>query len=253
VAPAGSASSIVATVPHSGRCIPTPFSQTLARDSRTLWADWYTDELYDFLPALGIATIRTDLSRFVADANRDPESGHGGFWSTVVPATDAMGAAVHTRRLTADDVVHRVGVAHAPFHGLVDEAVAGLRAAHERVLLVDLHSFGVPLDVDIVLGDRDGATAAGTAVDCVEQALNQAGYSTARNLRFRGGWIVQRFAGDAAVDAVSIEVNQRCYLDPRDVDAWPDVPRRAQPRLAAARDRLQAAFSSLVAARDGDR
>jgi len=33
------------------------------------------------------------------------------------------------------------------------------------------------------------------------------------NQRYIGGWTVKRFAAHDRVDAVAIEVNQRCYLD----------------------------------------
>lgn len=39
---------------------------------QTVEADWYTNDLYDFLADLGLTTIRTPLSRFVADPNRAP-------------------------------------------------------------------------------------------------------------------------------------------------------------------------------------
>ena len=39
------------------------------------------------------------------------------------------------------------------------------------------------------------------------------GLSVLQNERFTGGWTVRRFAGHDRVDAIQVELNQRCYLD----------------------------------------
>ena len=216
---------IVASIPHSGRVIEATFRHGLTADPDALWADWYTAHLYSFLPDLGITTITTEISRFVADPNRDPSSGHGDFWRTVVPANDPMGVSIYGRPLAQAEVDERIAVAHRPFHRLLDVAIDDVRRTHGRVLLLDLHSFGVPLEADVVIGDGNATTAQGGAVAIVEAAFGAASYATARNLRFAGGWIVRRFTADRAVDAIALELNQRCYLDAAEVDAWPDIQR----------------------------
>lgn len=112
------------------------------------------------LPELGITTISTALSRFVADVNRDPAGGqHGGFWSSVVSAQLPDGRPAYRRTLAPAEIRHRILIAHAPFHQALDAAVQRLLRQFPRLLLLDLHSFGVPLDGDIILGDRHGTSA----------------------------------------------------------------------------------------------
>ena len=161
-----------------------------------LWSDWLTRDLYAFLPDIGIATVTTRFSRFVADVNRDPDGElHGGFWTSVVAARMPNGRAVYRRPLTEDEIGHRIEVAHAPFHRALDEVVGRLLARFHRVLLLDLHSFGVGLDGDVILGDRHGVTASPAAVGLVSAALDAAGLDVRMNQRFAGGWTVRRFAG----------------------------------------------------------
>lgn len=237
---------VIASIPHSGRVVGPRFRRGLTADPATLWADWYTSDLYSFLPRLGIATITTEISRFVADPNRDPSSGHGDFWRTVVPANDPMGVSIYERPLDRAAVDERIAAAHGPFHSLLDAAVDDLRRTHERVLVVDLHSFGVPLEADVVIGDGNGTTASGDAVAKVEAAFGAESYATARNLRFAGGWIVRRFTADRRVDAIALELNQRCYLEPDEVDAWPDVPVLRDDLLVAAQIRLRSVFTTIA-------
>jgi N-formylglutamate amidohydrolase len=219
---------VVACLPHGGLDYPAELAAELAVSKDVLWSDWLTRELYAFLPELGITTIVTSFSRFVADVNRDPAGEqHGGFWTSVVAATMPRGRQIYLRPLTATEIRSRVGLAHEPFHQSLDRAVAKLLAAFPRVLLLDLHSFGAGLDGDVILGDRHGATARPDAVRRVAGALSGAGLDVRMNQRFSGGWTVRRFTSHARVDAVQVELNQRRYLD-LDGHRYPGVPPRRE-------------------------
>src|SRR5258708_15623599 len=86
---------VVACLPHGGRDLPAELTADLAVGPEILWCDWMTRELYSFLPDLGITTITTSVSRFVADVNRDPDGDqHGGFWTSVVAARMPNGRAL---------------------------------------------------------------------------------------------------------------------------------------------------------------
>jgi N-formylglutamate deformylase len=212
--PRGDAVPVVACLPHGGLHYPAELAGQLAVRQEMLWSDWLTRDLYAFLPELGITTITTRYSRFVADVNRDPDGDeHGGFWTSVVAARMPNGREVYRRPLTAQEIGQRVRLAHAPFHQALDGVIGRLLANFRRVLLLDLHSFGVGLDGDVILGDRHGATASPAATAVMTTALAAAGLDVRRNQRFAGGWTVRRFSDDERVDAVQVELNQRRYLD----------------------------------------
>ncbi|HEY3953615.1 MAG TPA: N-formylglutamate amidohydrolase [Streptosporangiaceae bacterium] len=212
--PSVAAVPVLASLPHGGRDYPAELAGELAVSPDVLWSDWLTRELYAFLPGLGITTVRTAFSRFLADVNRDPAGEqHGGFWSSVVAARMPNGRAVYRRALTPDEIGRRVRMAHEPFHRALDAATGRLLRRFSRVLLLDLHSFGVELDADVILGDRHGATAQPGTVRLLTEAFTRHGFTVAANERFAGGWTVRRFAGHDRVDAVQIELNQRRYLN----------------------------------------
>jgi N-formylglutamate amidohydrolase len=212
--PRGDAVPVVACLPHGGLHYPAELTAELAVHPEVLWSDWLTRDLYAFLPEIGITTITTRFSRFVADVNRDPDGDlHGGFWTSVVAARMPNGRAVYRRPLTGDEIAHRIKIAHAPFHHALDDAVGRLLARFPRLLLLDLHSFGVGLDGDVILGDRHGATASPDAVARVSGALSAAGFDVRMNQRFAGGWTIRRFGRHDDVDAIQVELNQRRYLD----------------------------------------
>jgi N-formylglutamate deformylase len=204
---------VVACVPHGGRDFPAGMAGELYVRPDRLWADWLTRELYAFAPELGITTVTTSLSRFVADVNRDPASGHGAFWSSVVCAMQPNGLPVYRRELTAAEVGDRVALAHEPFHRALDAVIERLLRRFPRLLLLDLHSFGRPLDGDVILGDQHGTTARPEATELVAAELGARGLAVRHNGRYPGGWTVRRLGGRPGVDAIQVELNQRCYLD----------------------------------------
>lgn len=214
IEPGGEPVPVVACLPHGGLDYPAELAGPLAVSPEILWSDWLTQDLYSFLPELGITTITTPFSRFVVDVNRDPHGEqHGGFWTSVVAARMPKGRAVYRRALTTQEIRHRIQFAHAPFHHALDGVIEQLLTRFPRVLLLDLHSFGVGLDGDVILGDRHGATARPAAVRLMAGALTAAGFDVRLNHRFAGGWTVRRFASHGSVDAIQIELNQRRYLD----------------------------------------
>jgi N-formylglutamate deformylase len=203
----------VACLPHGGVAYPAELTGGLAMSPDVLWSDWRTQELYDFLPELGITTVTTAFSRFVADVNRDPDGEqHGSFWTSVVPAYLPTGEPVYREPLTAAEIRHRIQLVHEPFHRALDAVVERLLGAFPRLLLLDLHSFGVPLDGDIILGDRRGGTARPEAVRSLSDAFTRNGFTVRINERFTGGWTIRRFAANDQVDAIQVELNQRHYL-----------------------------------------
>jgi len=219
---------VVACLPHGGLDYPAELAEELAVSRDVLWSDWLTRELYAFLPELGITTVVTSISRFVADVNRNPAGEqHGGFWTSVVAATMPRGRQIYLRPLTSAEISSRIRLAHAPFHLALDSAIAKLSAVFPKVLLLDLHSFGTGLGGDVILGDRNGATARPEAVRQVAGALAGTGLDVRMNERFSGGWTVRRFASHAQVDAVQVELNQRRYLD-LDGHRYPGVPPRGE-------------------------
>jgi N-formylglutamate deformylase len=234
--PAGTPVPVVACLPHGGRDFPAELAGDLVVRPDALWADWLTRELYAFLPELGITTVTTALSRFVADVNRDPGSGHGAFWNTVVSAQQPnTGRPLYSRPLSPAEIGDRVALAHEPFHRALDGVIAGLLRVFPRLLLLDLHSFGRPHPGDVVLGDRHGLTARPQALALLAGALERQGFDVRLNQRLIGGWTVQRFAAHDRVDAIQVELSQRRYLDLKAPRTRPGPPPPGDFEATAAR------------------
>lgn len=61
---------------------------------------------------------------------------------------------------------------------------------------------------DVIIGDGNGTTARPEIIAAVVDAFASAGFTTATNLRFSGGWTVRRLAPRTEVDAIQVEIIQ---------------------------------------------
>ena len=90
--------------------------------------------------------------------------------------------------------------------------------------------------IDIVLGDRYGASAAPAVVDILEGSLRSVGYRVRRNKPYAGGYITEHFGAPAeGAHAVQIEIARALYLDERRIaktDGWAPL---SQDLFAAAK------------------
>jgi N-formylglutamate amidohydrolase len=99
--------------------------------------------------------------------------------------------------------------------------------------------------LDIVLGDRYGASASPEIVEILETSLLGAGYRIRRNKPFAGGFITEHFgAPGLGVHAVQIEIARSLYLDERRLvrtETW----RALRDNLFNAAKRLATSFGDL--------
>jgi N-formylglutamate deformylase len=244
--PRGAPAPVVASIPHGGETITPSVLARLACDPAQLTnTDWHTPLLWEFLPELGIAAVEATLNRYVVDANRDPSIPYGDFRRACVAAATPWGVPLHESPPDEDELAERLALGHAPYHEALDRLVEAALAHHRRVLLLDLHSFGVPLGFDVAVGTRRGTTATSETAALVVEALVREDFTVASTMRFPGGWILRRFEAREDVEAVIVELHYSAYLVP---DGWPRArPRLDPPHFDRARERLQRAVEAIVA------
>ena len=122
------------------------------------------------------------------------------------------------------DLLARLEGVHQPYHACLASALADLAERWGAALLIDLHSMP-PLPVrgsggtgaaHVVLGDRFGASCAGSLVASAFGALAQRRVPTAHNRPYAGGYGVERHgAPRRGIHAVQIEIDRHRYLDSR--------------------------------------
>lgn len=220
---------LLVSLPHDGTQVPEAIAARLTPHARGVPdTDWHVSRLYDFARGLGASFLVPHFSRYVIDLNRgeDDVSLYPGQNTTgLVPLTGFDGAPLYLpgRAPDAAEVHARIDAYWRPYHAALRDELLRLRAAHGRVVLWEGHSIrgsGVPFLFEGRLPDLNLGTASGASCSPGLQArlenelAAQADYDWVENGRFKGGHITRHY-GDPAngIDAVQLEISQRCYMD----------------------------------------
>lgn len=219
---------LVVSCPHPGTHVPAAILERMTEAGRALTdTDWHVDRLYDFLPEFDATLIRANVSRYVADLNRNPE-GHalypGRFETAMCPVVTFAGEAIYRQRkeLECAEIAERQARYWQPYHAKLADAVAETKSRHGYALLLDAHSIlsHVPSLFkgrlpDLNLGTVDGKSCAPSIEHAAAEALQCAPkFSFVTNGRFKGGYITRHYGNPAKqVHALQLEISFRAYLD----------------------------------------
>ena len=247
---------LLISLPHDGSDIPDDLAARMTADARRAPdTDWHVSRLYAFARELGASLLVPKYSRYVVDLNRPPDDTSlypGQNTTGLCPAVQFSGAPVYLagQEPTPDEISARVERYWCPYHGALSEELDRLRAQHGRVLLWEGHSIrgsALPFLFPGRLPDLNLGTAAGASCSpALQQRLEgvlaaQQQYDWVANGRFKGGYITRHYgAPDAGIEAVQLEISQRCYMDEESF-AYDDA--KAARLQAVLRELLQVAIA----------
>lgn len=256
---------IVANLPHSGLQVPAHIADTFIPEhlSSLPNSDWHLQQLYDFLPTLGITVLQANYSRYVVDLNRALKPPLlGSFWSAVVAEDTAYKRPIYQRKPSHAEVRSRIDEYYHPYHhqlaALLNEAIARFG----QVTLLDLHSFMGLIDDEVCLGNANGQTCTPSLIESVASCFTQQEYQVVQNKVFTGGYITRHYGMQPNVSALQIELRYPTYLpadqiadyasDPKQSlqksspqESLPAIPHYQGPAFNQARDRLRQVFSAI--------
>jgi N-formylglutamate amidohydrolase len=269
IEPVRLSSPLVFSSPHSGSAYPQRFLAASRLDPLTLRRseDAYVDELFLPCVALGAPLLRAIFPRAYLDVNREPyeldpkvfDGRLPEFANTrslkvavglgTIPRVVGDAQAIYKQPIPVAEGLGRIEALYQPYHERLRALIDRARRRFGLAVLLDCHSMpSNAADVsglDMVLGDRFGASAAPGVIEILETSLRAAGYHVRRNKPFAGGFITEHFgAPDKGVHAVQIEIARALYLDERSIVRT--------ERWTAVRDDLFAAAKALAAEFGGD-
>lgn len=233
---------LVVSCPHPGTYVPEAILDRMTDAGRALIdTDWHVDKLYDFLPEFDATFIRANVSRYVADLNRDPEGQAlypGRFETAMCPVVTFAGEAIYRERkeLECTEITERQERYWRPYHAKLADALAEARSRHGYALLLDAHSIlsHVPSLFegrlpDLNLGTMDGKSCAPSIERAAAEALQRnSKFNFVSNGRFKGGYITRHYGNPAKqVHALQLEISFRAYLDEDNFTVFDS--RRAEP------------------------
>jgi formiminoglutamase len=222
---AGSAP-LLLCMPHTGTDIPPEIeaafvSPWLARKD----TDWWIDRLYAFAETLGATVVRTQMSRSVIDANRDPTGASlypGQATTELCPTTTFDGEPIYREGAapSAAQIAQRRESYFEPYHRAIAEQIARLRAQHRSVVVYDCHSIRSQIPrlfpgtlPNFNLGSFSGASCAPGLTRSLEAVCAASAFSHVTNGRFKGGYTTRHYGQPArGIHAVQMELACRGYL-----------------------------------------
>ena len=233
---------LVLDSPHSGTSYPEDFAYAVPLADLRRAEDAYVDELYAAGPSLGATMITATFPRSYIDPNRSlldvdaglleaawpgpairsrkTELGIGLIWRVL-----DSGQPIYSRKLSVEEVKHRIVRYHQPYQRAVKVALDEAHAHFGGVWHLNLHSMPALSSqiseegpgkrrADFVLGDRDGSTCAPEFTQVVSEALREMGYDVRLNDPYKGVELVRAFSDPAMQrHSLQVEVNRRLYMD----------------------------------------
>jgi len=243
--PAAITTPLIFCSPHSGRRYPPELLRMSRLDRHALRQseDGYVDLLFAAAPQFGAPLLRALFPRAWVDVNRardeldqrmfaDPLPSNADTRSTrvraglgVIPRIVADGQDIYDRKLKFFEARRRLADCYDTYHralsGLIGEATARFGCA----ILIDCHSMpsagALPFrenerPLDIVLGDRFGASCSGAITAAAEATLGGLGYQISRNAPYAGGHVASAYGRPLeGIHVLQIEINRSLYLDER--------------------------------------
>lgn len=241
---------IVANLPHSGLHVPEEVAaQFTPEHLRSLpHSDWHLQELYSFLPSIGITVLQANYSRYVIDLNRALKPPFfGSFWSAAVAETTAFKQPVYARKPSPEDVRSRINEYYTPYHQKLTQLLNEKIDQFGQVYLLDLHSFLGLIPDDVCLGNANGQTCTARFIDQVSESFTQQGYQAVQNKVFSGGYITRHYGQQPLVEALQIELRYPLYLSDDQIETEA-IPTWQSEKFAQAKARLQRIFESFCSA-----
>ncbi|MGH8311074.1 MAG: N-formylglutamate amidohydrolase [Steroidobacteraceae bacterium] len=246
---------LLVNIPHTGTFVPTDIAAQFANAgiASTLMTDWALDELYAFLPALGIDVIHATHHRFVVDLNRPPDARPlypGRFETGLVPTESFQGEPIWRTPPSSKDIEYRLARFHRPYHAALEQRLREKLAQFGRCYLIDAHSvesrasrLHEALTDDIYLGNRDGTTCDPWFTQRVCELFAGQGLKVSLNQPYKGGYITAHYCSIEGVQTLQIEKCQRLYMREGE-----HAGASVEPRFAAFQRLLRSVFEGIAAA-----
>ena len=221
---------ILISVPHCGVEFPEELKDLFVDSKRKQPddTDWFIHQLYDFASEMGITLIHANLSRWVIDLNRNPESkalyDDGRIITGLTTDTDFFGEAIYKEEKSVPDakeISRRKELYYNPYHDKIAELLQDIKTEFGEALLFDAHSIRKEVKTinsepfpDLILGTNDGKTASEAIVNVAKEFLDNKAYSFSYNHPFKGGQITRSF-GDPAnkINAIQLEMAKVNYMN----------------------------------------
>lgn len=236
---------IIVSIPHSGTCITKEMNDQLIQGVVLPNTDWYLPQLYGFLKEMGITGIVNHMSRYLIDPNRAPNANEKKSYKTnLIYKQTTQEYEMYQADLQDTEIQSRIRTFYVPYHQALQRLIEEKKKRFGKVYLFDLHSFGLNMGGDVILGNRNGKTTSAELLHFVKAFLEEEKFTVRENEPFPGGYITERYGSLEGCEAMQIELWYHIYIDKRDYgnEEFPTVNRAL---FDSAQQKLKCLFQTL--------
>ena len=204
-------SPLVISIPHSGTDIPHDIDSLCNPAAKREHTDWALPEI---VAPLSETTLVATISRYIVDVNRfKPRAGKA--TQPIIPRIDEKGNQIFINYPSKQKQADWLDRYYVPYYLHLEKLLNEKLEQHEKVLLVDLHSYDDTLfkTSDIIIGTRRKQTISEELLEQLQTLFREEGLSTRVDTPFLGGNIIATFGKHPSIEAVQIEVPYSLYLD----------------------------------------
>ncbi len=218
---------VILCLPHNGTKVPEVVAKRFNATGR-LQADlsWQLDRVFDFHKELDVTVVRSSISRYVIDVDKDPVQPSDKTAepsNALCPILTLDGKRIYQQgeEPGPTEIEQRSLLFYMPFHRALKTQIDRLARMHRRVIVLDCQSMrsnirGITAkELPIInVGSLDGTSCSPELRNLLVGSFNaQHGFSASVDQHTKGGFITQSFGRpDRNLHALSLLLAQRAYV-----------------------------------------
>lgn len=237
----------VISIPHSGLYITKEMNDNLRDNVILSNSDWYLIELYSFLEELGFTVVINNINRYVIDPNRELKLDEGEDYSkSLIYLKTTFSKEIYKIKPRKKEIAKRISQYYNPYHAELQKQINIKLNKFDKVILIDLHSFGKNVNSDIVLGNNNHETMSKETFNKIKNCFENSGFCINENTPFRGGYITRKYGiSNGKCESIQIELSYKKYIDNRQF-MEEESPKVNELIMNICKDKLKETFISII-------
>ena len=237
----------VISIPHSGLYITKEMNNKLNEDIILSNSDWYLKELYSFLEEFGFTIVINNVNRYTIDPNRELVlKKRKKYSSSFVYTKNTFSNDIYKTNPVEDEINDRIEKYYKTYHNELKKQIDSKLKVFDKVILIDLHSFGKNIGADIVLGDDNHNTMSEELFDIIKKCFISGDFVVNDNVPYKGGYITRKYGScNSKCESIQIELSYRKYIDDREFDEE-ELPKINEVIMNDCKRKLKEVFISII-------